>query len=61
MKLSTLTARVVFAIECVPEDTQLFVAEVNKTREQLRAERQAKLNPQPLPLRITLSNTLVKP
>jgi len=55
MKLSTLTARVVFAIECVPEDTQLFVAEVNKTREQLRAERQAKLNPQPAakPLRLT--------
>jgi hypothetical protein len=55
MKLSTLTARVVFAIECVPEDTKIFVTEVNKTREQLRAERQAKLNPQPAakPLRLT--------
>ncbi len=50
MKLSTLTARVVFAIECVPEDTKIFVTEVNKTRDQLRAERQAKLNPKPLRL-----------
>jgi hypothetical protein len=43
MKLTTLTAKAAFAIECVPDNTKRFVAEVNKTREALRAERQAKL------------------
>ena len=53
MNFTKLTAKAVFAIECVPDDTKRFVREVNLTRDQLREQRLAKLAildaQQPLP------------
>lgn len=43
MTIANLTARVIFAAQCVPADAKLFAAEVAKQREALKAEREAKL------------------
>lgn len=43
MKLTTLTAKAVFTLECVPDNTKRFVRDVNLTRDQLREQRLAKL------------------